>query len=711
MSETGGNIDSREEFKPTPAGQYKYWNEELTASKKMLNSFHRQGTEVVQRFLGGNVRREDDNFSSNIFRLNLFHSNITTLQSLMYSNLPSVTVMRANNDPKDDVGRVAANILERILTNDIQCNGEEYDTVLRADLQDRLIPGLGCSKVRYNCEVCEDEMGMEYVEDETAPVEYVHWQDVCWGWSRTFKDIPWIGFRSYMKKDEVISRWGEDVAKALEYKKQTATDPQEDIEMDGDDGPWQVAEIWEIWDRTKKQIVWYTKGYSKVLETKEDFLGLSGFFPCAPFLLANCTTTLYLPRSDFHMAQDLYNEIDELQTRISVITQAVKVVGVYDAGSDEVGRMFEEGMDNDLIPVEKWAMLSEKGGLQGVIDWFPIRDVVETLGRLREVRDETIGLLQQVTGMSDIMRGELSGQYEGVGQSQMKAKFGSIRVQAMQDQFAKFVTDLMQIKGELICKHFEIERMAQLANVESMNDDPEMIMEGLMMLKNWDQSKLRIEIKPESVAMVDFSQKQAERTQFLDTMSKYLQMSAPMMEAQPESTPFLLQMLQWGLAGFKGSKDIEGVLDKAIMQAEQKQAEDQQNPQPDPEQQKAEMEMQKVQATMQLEQFKAQSAMQLEQLKSQNKQIEIQGETQRDMMTTQAAVEADLAKISADMQADIQQIVTKAQVEMETEQVTSEINAQQQVAAVMAEIEKLGVQTALKIQEINAAKRGDSESE
>ena len=309
------------------------------------------------------------------------------------------------------------------------------------------------------------------------------------------------------------------------------------------------------------------------------------------------------------------------------------------------------------------------------------------------------------------MRGELSGQYEGVGQSQMKAKFGSIRVQAMQDQFAKFVTDLMQIKGELICKHFELERMAQLANVESMNEDPEMIMEGLMMLKDWDASKLRIEIKPESVAMVDFSQKQAERTQFLDTMSKYLQMSAPMMEAQPESTPFLLQMLQWGLAGFKGSKDIEGVLDKAIMQAEQKQAEDQQNPQPDPDQQKLEMETQKVVAAMELEQFKAQSAMQLEQMKSQNKQVEIQSETQRDMMTTQAAVEADLAKISADMQADIQQIVTKAQVEMETEQVTSEINAQQQVAAVMAEIEKLGVQTALKIQEINAAKRGDSESE
>ena len=553
-------------------------------------------------------------------------------------------------------------------------------------------------------------MGMEYVKDESAPVEYVHWQDVCWGWSRTFKDVPWMGFKSFMKKDEVAERWGEDVAKALDYKKQSATDPEEDIEMDGDDGPWQVAEIWEIWDKTKRQIVWYTKGYKKVLETKEDFLGLSGFYPCPPLFLANCTTTLYVPRSDFHMAQDLYNEIDELQTRISVITQAVKVVGVYDAGSEEVGRMFEEGMDNDLIPVEKWAMFSEKGGLAGVIDWFPIKDVVETLGRLREVRDETIGLLQQVTGMSDIMRGELSGQYEGVGQSQMKAKFGSVRIQALQDEFAKFVTDLMQIKAEIICKHFDLGRMANLANVEAMNDEPEMIMQGLMLLKDWDQAKIRVQVKPESVAMVDFAQKQSERTQFLDTMSRYLQMSAPMMEAQPESTTFILQMLQWGLAGFKGSKDIEGVLDKAIGQAE----EAAQNPEeetPDVEAQKAEMEMQKMQGQMQLEQMKAQNAMQLEQMKAQNKQMELQGETQRDIMSTQAAVEADLAKISADMQADIQQIITKAQVEMETEAVTSEINAQQQVAAVMAEIQKLGVQTTLKIQEINAAKREDSESE
>ena len=89
MSDTGGSIDSRAEFKPTPAGQYKYWNEELTAARKMLSGFHRQGTDVVQRYLGGNIRRQDEFMSGSSFHLNIFHSNITTLKSLMYGTSPA----------------------------------------------------------------------------------------------------------------------------------------------------------------------------------------------------------------------------------------------------------------------------------------------------------------------------------------------------------------------------------------------------------------------------------------------------------------------------------------------------------------------------------------------------------------------------------------------------------------------------------------------
>jgi hypothetical protein len=40
------------------------------------------------------------------------------------------------------------------------------------------------------------------------------------------------------------------------------------------------------------------------------------------------------------------------------------------------------------------------------------------------------------------------------------------------------------------------------------------------------------------------------------------------MQFMPESTPFLLQVLQWTVAGLKGSSTIEGVLDQAVAEAQ-----------------------------------------------------------------------------------------------------------------------------------------------
>ena len=134
-----------------------------------------------------------------------------------------------------------------------------------------------------------------------------------------------------------------------------------------------------MWDKETKTVVWLSVGYDRILETQEDPLQLSNFYPVPPFMMANATTSLYIPTPDFKLAQDLYNEIDKLQQRISIITDAVKVVGVYDASADKLKDMFNMGVDNQLIPVDNWALFAEKGGIKGQIDWVPIMDIVSAL--------------------------------------------------------------------------------------------------------------------------------------------------------------------------------------------------------------------------------------------------------------------------------------------------------------------------------------------
>lgn len=667
-----------------PRETHAFWQKELEQSAKFLRKFHRQGTKIVQRYVDdrGNT---DVNRNDSIFRLNLFHSNVKTIQNALYGQLPRVEASRTFADAQDDAARVAAEIIERINNLDIQEDGQSYDCILKSCLQDRLLPGNGVARVRYEVETEEvpvlDPMGVpvfdqeaeeplmqEQVVYEDAPVEYYHWQDVMWGWCRQWSDMPWLGYRSYLSKDEVKERFPGFEDK-VQYKTQKVSDSDDSETLPELDSPWQKAEIWEIWDKTLKQVVWYSQGCEKLLDKQSDPLELKGFYPSPPFLMANQTTTLYVPTADYHLAQDLYTEIDLLQTRISIITEAVKVVGLYNAGDEgnkSISRMFKEGVDNELIPVDNWAMFAEGGGLQGQIDWFPIGDVVGALDKLIGLRDQYIGLLQQVTGMADVMQGQLQSPYEGVGQSQIKAQFGSVRIQALQDEFARFVGDLFQIRSEIICKHFDPQTIVNRANMQ-YSMDRELIPQAIQLLKSPDMAHLRVQVRPETVAMEDFARLKSERTEFLNAMSTFMQSSAPMLQQEPQAMPYLLKMLQWSMSGFKGSSEIEGVLDKAVEGATQKA---QQPQKPDPEQQKAQVEMQKIQA-------KTQADMQLR-----------QQDLEADMQTALASHKAKMAEIAATHQARMAEIQAKAMADAQKEQISLQANVEQTVTAAESEMTK-----------------------
>ncbi len=690
--------------KANPRDSATFWASELESSEKFLRKFHKQGEKVINRYLDD--RGDTTTAGGNAFRLNLFNSNIRTMMDMLYSNLPKVEASRTHADSSDDVARVAANTIERLINTDIADHPKDYDSVLRSCLQDRLLPGLGVARIRYEFDEEEfqvpprlDPFGNVIapaytdvkIVNEQAPVDYFHWQDVRWGWARCFSEVPWVGFRSYLSKDEAADRFGKENARQLEYKKQKVSDNTRGETRPEDDAPWSKAEVWEIWDKTLKQTVWYSPGAPKLLDKRPDPLQLKNFYPCPEFLIANATTSLYRPVSDYHMCQDLYNEIDTLQVRISTLTTAVKVVGVYDSSSDGIKRMLSEGFENDLIPVDSWAMFAETGGLKGAIDWLPIMDVVNALDKLRQLRDETIGLLQRISGMADVMQGGLQNQYEGVGQTQMKAQFGSVRVQALQDCFANFASDLLQLKAEVICKHFQPESIAKYSNMQ-FSFDAELLPQAIQLLKQPEMAHVRIKVRPEQVAMADYAQLKIERTEFLNAMATFMQSAAPMLQQEPQSMPLLLQMLQWTMSGFKGSAEIEGVLDTAIEQAQQKAQQAAENPPEDPAAKeaaaKAAEAQQKLQGEMQKIQAKAQADLQMR-----------QADMQADIQTENARLQAKLQEITANHQANMAEIEAKMRADVVSEQAQMEANLKQTETAAEAEVGKTAAVNELSIEQ------------
>lgn len=661
----------------TPTEWHKYWQKEMEAASKRFKEYTKQGNLIVQRYLDERNNQGMDGVGPDIpFRLNLFHTNVSTVMSMLFGRTPKIDVSREHHDPDDDVARVAGMLLERILAVDSSPSRDDFSVAVRAALQDRLLPGHGAARVSYTyeaevtkVEVFDPATGTLVVEeqetliDEQVPIDYVHWQDLRWGWARTWAETPWLGFRNWMSKDECRERFGEEICNQLEYKTQTpGGDNQTSDEYQArQKNNVQQAEIWEIWCKKERKVFWWAAGSPAILDVKDDPLRLENFWPMPQPMMANLTTTLFMPRADFIIAQDLYNEIDVLQTRISTITRAIKVVGVYDKSSEGVQRMMNEGLENELIPVDNWAMFAEKGGIAGQVDWFPVQEVVGVLQTLKQVLADTIDLLYQVTGMSDILRGQ-SNQYSGVGQDVLKAKFASVRVQALQDDFARFASELEGLKAEVVAKHFAPETIAKHSAANFVPQfDQKYVQSALDLIKSPD-IHWRVNIKPESIAMVDYAQLKQERVEFITSMATYIQSAGAMVQSTPQAMPIILEMLKWTMSGFKGADYMEGMLDQAIDMA--KQAPQGGQDQAQAEQQKAQMEMQ---MEMQKIQAKSQADLQVINAKGQMELQKLVQQHEGKMQEQMAKSRADLDKIAADLRADLQVIATKLDADLQVE--------------------------------------------
>lgn len=609
----------------TPEGWARHWQVEIDAAKQRVEKYLETARRVDRRF-----RDERDDKEAKQTRWNLFTTNVQTQQALLYGQSPKVSVSRRFGDADDDVGRVAGVIMDRLLNSDIERDEDPYRLAIGYALQDRLIPGFGNVRVRYTAkfekvpeqpaqlrpdgtELAPAVMEHEKKVYEDCETDYVHWEDQLWSSARVWPEVRWWDFQNWMTRDALVERFGEEIGRAVPLQSSEKTKEGEEKKQD----PLARAKVHEIWSKEHRKVFWFVEGYGRILDEKDDPLGLDGFWPMPRPMMANLTTSKLLPRPDFVIAEDLYNDIDKVSTRITLLEEAIRVAGVYPKDAGELKRLIDGSQANILIPIENFAMFAEKGGIRGQMDFLPLDQIVGALTALRDYRRELQDALYQITGMSDILRGQASTPDVTAAEQTLKAKFGSVRMQALQDEFARFATDVCKLRAEVIAKRFDPETIMARCNCAN-TPDAQYAQQAIELIKS-GQANNRIEVKPESVSLTDFAQMKAERMEVIAGISTFLTAAAPLAQQMPAAGPALLKVLQWSLAALRGASEIESVLDEAIHAAEQAQQQAAANPQaapPDP----------KVVA---------------QQLKGQQDLAKVQAELQADLTRTQAEVQAD----------------------------------------------------------------------
>lgn len=657
---TAVTIQSRADFQKNAKGLQKRWQTELDAAEKDIKKFWRRADEIVGKLVD---KRAEDRPQKRAYKINLFASNIQVLRAMLYGSEPEVSVKRRFLDANDDQARVAAEMLERMLNSDLAY--DDYCTSIGQALDDRLTIGLGNCRLVYDAEYekvpgkpavvgphpMTGEMTelapavpeTERVVEESCETCYVSWRDQLWSIARTWQEVRWWAFRSYLTRDEMAKRFDEAIAKRVTYtrtRKDTGWHQEDALQKD----PWERCEVWEIWSKEDKKVYWFTRGFSQILDMQPDPYELENFWPFPMPMFANLTTSSLMPTADYSLVQDLYDEYETLSTRIRQLVKACKVVGLYNnALGNGVKRLFSETFDQDLIGVDAWAVMQEKGGLRGNMEFLPLEAVVATLAQLSEHREKVKQQIDELTGMGDVLRG--ASMY--VGQKPMTATeasartyFADLRTQSMLDEFARFASDLQALKGEIICKHYSPDTILKCSNIAKSFDSPQEVQSALELLQS-DYFSYRVCVESDKLAATDYAKRKNERVGWMQALGGLLTESAPLFQAMPTMIPFVLEAVKWTMASFEGSGDIEGVLDQAVQQTMQMvQRQQMQGPPPDPklqaQQLKAQSDQQKGQMDIQKELLKAQTAKEQTLLESQVRQAEIKAETQASVVQQSA---------------------------------------------------------------------------
>jgi hypothetical protein len=578
-----------------PKAAHELWAHEIEVAEKELKKFHTTGDRVKAAFLAKASQDETGlgMLGNDLSLYNVFWANTEILQAALYANPPKPVVKREFYDPNDDAARVAATIMERMLKRGVNTPISDMHSAFTQSVQDYLLPGLGQIWFRYEPKtqkVNDPEAGeYEQLLDEKVCTDYVHWKDFLWSPARVWEEVRWAARLVRMTEEEGLKRFGK-----IFKKVQMENTPKSDLDLTPKEDAWKKGCVYEIWDKTSMEVVWWAKGVPQLLDKRGDPLELEGFFPCPKPLLATHTTDNLVPRADYTMVQDQYAELHELNTRLRMLEKACKLVGVYDKAQEGIKRIFNQAVENQLIPVENWALFAEKGGIKGVIDWVPIDMVAEVITQLQGRKQDLIQQVYELTGLSDIMRG-VSAPRETLGAQQMKAQYSSSRLQLKQMSVASFVQQGMKIKGDIISKHFRPETILRQSLI-MYTDDQQYATKAVELLKSeWD-FQYRLEIETDSMSIPDYNAERQARVEYATAVGQYISQVWPLIESQPAVAPFFLRMLQWVSAGFRASSQIETVLDNAIKNVEiYLEQKAQQPPPPDPAMVKAEADVKAIQ--------------------------------------------------------------------------------------------------------------------
>jgi hypothetical protein len=197
-------------------------------------------------------------------------------------------------------------------------------------------------------------------------------------------------------------------------------------------------------------------------------------------------------------------------------------------------------------------------------------------------------------------------------------------LRSMQEDVALFASELIRLKAQVMCLHYQPETILAYAAAQQMTPaDQQLIPQALELLRDKPLRNFRVDIAADSLVQIDEAQMKQDRLQFLQAFGGFLAQALPVGQASPEMVPMMMELMRFGMQAFKAARPIEGQIDQTLQQlaqaASQRGPDGAEQMQQAAMQQRGQMEASKMQMESALTQAKMQHELQMEQIRQQAK--------------------------------------------------------------------------------------------
>ncbi|MGO6845772.1 hypothetical protein ACC764_10170 [Rhizobium ruizarguesonis] len=601
------------------------WQQELERAQRYFKSWHDRCVKIEKIYLD----QQSDQTNAAKRRFPMLWANTSVLQPAVYARVPQPVVERRFKDAQP-VARMASELVERNLA--YMGDEADIDSIMRAVRDDFLLCARGTVWLRYEADFEPLDMGVqpsdppaesgllgglpggmgengvppEAISDERVCIDYVHWSDFLHSPARRWKDVTWVARRVPMTDEEMEKRFGPDAMTSLQAQaagSNKGTNQSERAENEG------KTHVWEIWCKSENYTVWIADGAPVALEVSEPPLDLTHFWPCPRPAYGTMSTSSLIPVPDYVYYQQQCDEIDLLTKRVNKLTDQLRLKVFYPSGDGAISPAIEKAMrpENDtvMVPIPEWAAFTDKGGSKAIVT-LPIDEVQKVIIACIQARKQLIEDVYQITGISDIVRGDTQASETATAQ-RIKSQWGSIRIRDRQSELARFARDIIRLAGEIICDQFQPEtlmlvsgiklptmaekqqvqmQMQQMqmaaqqaaARAEQMGQSapppPQMppqlqqmmqqpaIDEVVQLLRNDSIRGFQIDIETDSTIEPDEDAEKQRRMEFVQMIGGFLQQAGAMAQQNPMLVPVMVETLLFAARGFRAGRQLESTLEQ-----------------------------------------------------------------------------------------------------------------------------------------------------